>query len=186
MNYTKKLLCLVLTGMLLLSAGCQSNRSNSQPAETTVPAVEVKAEIGEEAAYGGMHMTLISAEDPEITMEQSGKSAIFFQVKIDNKTAETIPANWLNNFSLTVDGTDYDSDKCCTLPVIAKLYDFYTVDAMNEEIPAGESCTGYIACEVEKNFKELALHYTPKTTDRTSRITVPVTADQIIKAEKKS
>ncbi len=185
MNYTKKIFCLVLTGLLLLSAGCQKDKSSSQPAETTAPAVEIKAEIGQEAAYGGMHMTLISAEDPDITMD-SGKSAIFFQVKIDNFTEETIAANWLNNFSLTVDGTEYASDECCTLPVMGKLYDFYGIDALNEEIPAGESRTGYIACEAEKGFQELSLHYTPKTTDRTSRITVPVTAEQIVKAEKNS
>ena len=186
MKLNKKILCVLLTGLMLLSAGCQNQTKNNTPAETTAPAVEVQAELGQEAEYGGMQFVVVSAQDPDIIMEQSGKSALFFEVTINNQTDETVVANYLNNFSLTVDGKDYDSDECCTIPVMKKLYDFYGQEAMNEEIPAGESRTGYIACEADKGFSELALHYTPKTTDRASMITVPVTKDQIVKAEQKN
>ena len=182
----KKLLSIALAGVLLLSASCQSQSKNNKQIETTAPAVEIQAELGKEAEYGGMKMTVLSAEDPDIIVEQSGKMAVFFQVQISNSTDETISANWLNNFSITIDGTDYDSDVCCTIPVMKKLYDFYGVDAMNEEIPAGESKTGYIACEADKDFQELAFHYIPKTTDRASKITVTVTREQLEKAEKNS
>jgi len=184
-NKNKKLLSLLLAGFMILSAGCQNQSRNTQ-IETTAPAVEIQAELGKEAEYGGMKLTVLSAEDPEIIMEQSGKMAVFFQVQINNSTDETIPANWLNNFALTVDGTEYDSDVCCTIPVMKKLYDFYGIDAMNEEIPAGQSATGYIACEADKDFQTLAFHYIPKTTDRASKITVSITKDQLVKAEKKS
>ncbi len=183
---TKKLLSLVMAGLLLFSAGCQNRSKNNSQLETTVPAVEIQAELGKEAEYGGMKLTVLSAENPDIIMEQSGKMAVFFQVQITNSTDETIPANWLNNFSITVDGTDYDSDVCCTIPVMKELYDFYGFDAMNEEIAPGESKTGYVACEADKDFQELSFHYIPKTTDRASKITVTVTKDQLEKAEKKS
>ena len=185
MKCNQKLLCLMLTGIMLISAGCQSNSKTNSTPEETIPATEIKSELGQEAEFGGMKLIVISAEDPEIIVEQSGKMALFFQVQVDNNTEETVPANYLNNFSLTVDGTEYPSDECCTIPVMKQLYDFYNVEAMNEEIPAGESRIGYVACEVDKGFTELSLHYTPKTTDRASRITVPVDKAQIVKAEKK-
>ncbi len=179
----------MLAGFMLLAAGCQKEEKsniNVEVAETTAPAVEIQAQLGQEAEYGGMKLIVLSAEDPEIVMEQSGKMALFFQVQINNGTDETVTANYLNNFSLTVDDTEYTSDQCCTIPVMKKLYDFYGVEAINEEIPAGESRTGYVACEADQNFSEIALHYTPKTTDRASKITVALNQDQIVKAEKKS
>ncbi len=189
MKFTpKKLACVLLAGMFLLSAGCHNesgvNVDSSAKQETTEPMQEVEAQLGQEAEYGGMKMTVLSVRDPEIIMEQSGRMAIFFEVELDNQTNETVTANYLNNFSITVDGTHYDSNECCTIPVMRKLYDFYGIDAMNEEIPAGESRQGMIACEADKDFKTLSLHYTPKTTDKASRITVPLTKENIIKAEK--
>ena len=184
----KKFLCVLLSGLFLLSAGCESKSGisveTSQTQETTEAFQEIQAELGQEAEFGGMKMTVLSVRDPEIIMEQSGKMALFFEVELDNQTQETVVANYLNNFSITVDGIHYDSNECCTIPVMRKLYDFYSIDAMNEEIPAGESRQGMIACEVNTDFKELSLHYTPKTTDRGSKITVPVAKDKITKAEK--
>ena len=184
----QKLICVLLASLFLLSAGCHNESGikidSSVTQETTEPIQEIQAELGQEAEYGGMKMTVLSVRDPEIVMEQSGKLAMFFEVQLDNQTDETVTANYLNNFSITVDGVHYDSNECCTIPVMKKLYDFYGVDAMNEEIPAGESREGMIACEVNSDFKELSLHYTPKTTDKSSRITVPVTKESIIKAEK--
>ena len=189
MKFTqKKIACLLLSALFLLSAGCHKESGisvdSSVKQETTEPFEEVQAEIGQEAEYGGMKMTILSVRDPEIIMEQSGKMALFFEVQLDNHTQETVTANYLNNFSITVDGVHYDSDECCTIPVMKKLYDFYSVEAMNEEIPAGESCQGMIACEVSQDFKELSIHYTPKTTDKASRITVPIAKENIVKAEK--
>ncbi len=186
-KFTKTLFCLMLAGGMILSAGCQNTSSDSSGTateETVFEGTEVQAVLGQEAEFGGMKLTVLSAEDPEMVMEDSGNMALFFQIQIDNQTENTVNANYLNNFSLTADGVEYPSDKCCTIPVMRKLYDFYGIDALNEEIAAGSSCTGYIACEVNKNFKALELHYTPKTTDRASRITVPITKEQIVKAEK--
>lgn len=186
MKFSKQLICLLLSGLMLLAAGCQSqSNSNASTEETTEPATEIRSELGQEAEFGGMKLTVLSVEDPEIIMPQSGKMAIFFQVQVDNDTEETVIANYLNNFSLTVDGTEYQSNECCTIPVMKQLYDIYEVDAINEEIPAGESRTGYVACEADKDFTELSLHYTPKTTDRASKITVPINKEQIVKTEKK-
>lgn len=190
MKANKKLFCIFLTGMMMLAAGCQKDQPSNvnyydenNPAPTQAPVQDIQADVGEEAEFSGMKLTLISVEDPGIIMEQSGKSALFFEVKIDNQTEDTVTANYLNNFSLLVDGTEYTSDVCCTIPVMKKLYDLHNVEAMNEEIPAGESRTGYIACEADQNFSELSLQYTPKTTDRESKITVAISKEDIVKAK---
>lgn len=186
MKQMKKILCLAIAAGMMLCAGCEKNDTGSvnyydenNPPPTEAPVETVAAVLGEEAEVGGMNIIVISAEDPGITMPQTGKQALFFQVKIDNQTDETVTANYLNNFSLTVDGTEYDSDVCCTIPVMKELYDFYEISAMAEEIPAGESRTGYIACEADGGFQELTLHYNPKTVDAGSRVSVSLTKDEI-------
>jgi len=192
MKIYKKLLCLVLSGAMLLAAGCSNDANKgsvnvydeNNPAPTEAPVQEIQGELGQSAEVGGMTLTVLSVEDPNITMEKTGKQALFFHVTIDNKTDGTVTANYLNNFSLTVDGTYYSSDVCCTIPVMKELYDFYGTDAMTEEIPAGESRTGYIACEADKGFESLSLHYTPKTTDRESKITVTVDKSAVVEAKK--
>lgn len=181
----RKLFCLALVAGMMLCAGCEKDSGNvnyydeNNPPPTDAPVETVSAVLGEEAEVGGMNITVLSAEDPDITMEQTGRKALFFQVKIDNQTDKTVTANYLNNFSLTVDGTDYDSDVCCTIPVMKELYDFYEISPMTEEIPAEESRTGYIACEADDGFQELTLHYNPKTTDIGSRVSVSLSKDEI-------
>lgn len=190
MMQIRKAICLVLTAGMLFCAGCEKDTGNvnyydeNNPPPTEAPVEMVTGVLGEEANVSGMNFTVVSAEDPGIIMPDSSKQALFFQVKIDNQTDETVTANYLNNFSLTVDGTDYDSDVCCTIPVMKELYDFYEISAMAEEIPAGESRTGYIACEVDPGFKELGLHYTPKTADIGSRVSVALSKEEITSVTK--
>ncbi len=160
---------------LLLTVGCHSKAKE----ETIEPTYEVvTADLGATASYGGMTLTVVSAEDPDITLD-NGKKVIFFQVTVNNQTDDTVTASYLNNFSITVNGTDYDSDKCCSIPAMRALYDTYSVSALNEELESGASCTGYIACEVDKQFDLIQLHYTPKTTDRGSCITVDIATDDV-------
>ncbi|MDE6005161.1 MAG: DUF4352 domain-containing protein [Oscillospiraceae bacterium] len=183
----KKLIYIFLTAGILLASGCQkndSNLNNYNSVATEAPTQEIKSILGEQAQLDGMDFTVISAENPDIIMQNTGKQALFFKIEINNQTEETVIANYLNNFSITVDGTEYDSDICCTIPVMKELYDFYGISAMAEEIPAGESRTGYIACEADKDFQEISLHYTPKINDVGSRITVPLSSNDIISATK--
>ena len=190
MKYMKKLVCIFLIAGMLCTVGCQKDESNvniydeNNPAPTEAQKQEIKSNLGEQAELDGMSFTVISAEDPNIVMPNTGKQALFFKVEINNQTEETVTTNYLNNFSITVDDTEYTSDICCTIPVMKELYDFYGISAMAEEIPAGESCTGYIACETDKNFKEISLHYTPKTNNTGSRITVTLSDDSIIPVNK--
>ncbi len=172
----KKLICILACMTLLLAVGCHSN-NGEEPIEPTYEVVT--ADLGDTASYGGMTLTVVSVEDPDITLD-NGKKAIFFQVTLDNQTEETVAASYLNNFSLTVNGVDYDSDKCCSIPAMRALYDTYGINAINEELAPGASCTGYVACEVDERFDLIGLHYTPKTTDRGSRITVTVTVNDMI------
>lgn len=190
MMQIRKAVCLVLTAGMLFCAGCEKDTGNvnyydeNNPPPTEAPVETVAGVLGEEAKISGMNFTVVSAEDPGIVMPDSSKQALFFQVEIDNQTDKTVKANYLNNFSLTIDGTDYDSDKCCTIPVMKELYDFYEISAMAEEIPAGESRTGYIACEVDQGFTELVLHYTPKTEDISSRVSVTLSGEEIKSVKK--
>jgi len=65
-----------------------------------------------------------------------------------------------------------------------ELYDFYGNEAFTDEIPAGETSSGYLAAEVDPDFETLQLHYIPKTTDRGSRITVSLTRNDMTEAKK--
>lgn len=190
----KKSLCVLLAMMAVMAVGCGGDKDkdtnsvilfdSEQSAEATPTETyeEVKTFYGESASYGDMTVTVSKVEDPSIIMENSGKMAVFFEVTIDNGTQETVMTNYLNNFALTVDGTYYESADCFTIPVMKKLYDFYGNDAFKNEIPAGESFTGYLAAEVDSDFEEMQLHYIPKTTDRGSRISVALVRDNMTEA----
>ena len=183
---SKKMLCAVLALTFLTAVGCSGNERtlDKSPVSTTVTTYdEVTVDLGESASYGNMTLTVLSAEDPDITMK-SGKKAMFFHVKIDNTTSESITVSYLNNFTLTVNGTYYEADECCTIPVMKELYDFYDIQPLNEQLEAGKSCDGYIACEVDASYTDIELHFIPKTTDRVSRITVPMKSDNVMKVKK--
>jgi len=182
----KKMLCAALALTFLSAVGCSGNERTLErtPIATTVATYdEVTANLGESASYGNMTLTVVSAEDPDITMK-GGKKAMFFQVKIDNTTDESIMVSYLNNFTLSVNGNYYEADQCCTIPVGKELYDFHNVEPLNVQLEAGKSCEGYIACEVDSNYTNIELHFIPKTTDRVSRITVPISSDSVMKVKK--
>ncbi len=179
----KKTLCALLCALTVAATGCgahsPSNNSLAALPEDPKPTEPVYEEItanpGESASFGNMTMTVDSFEDPQITMESTGLKAVFFQVTIENKSEETVVTNYLNNFTLTVDGTYQEANECFTIPVMQKFYNFKGEEPFKAEIAPGESFTGYLAAEVNPEFKEIQLHYTPKTTDRGSRITVTLT-----------
>ena len=188
---TRKYLCALLAFVTLAAVGCNKPEGSAtvyesgqtQPAETEATYEEVKTFYGESAEVGGMTVTVTKVEDPKITMDNSGKMAVFFSVKIDNGTEDAVPANYLNNFTLTVDGEYLEAADCFTIPVMKKLYDTYGEEALQTDIAAGESVSGYLAAEVDPDFEELALHYLPKTSDRASRVTVELTRDDMTAAE---
>lgn len=176
---------------MLTAVACEDNATESKnsliiydstytEAPTQLQYEEIEGFFGESSTYGDMTLTVTKAEDPGITMND-GKMVVFFEVTIDNGSQDTVTTNYLNNFSLTVDGKSFTADQCFTIPVMKKLYDFYGCEAFQEEIPAGGSFTGYLSAEVEPAFQELQLHYTPKTTDSGSRITVTLTSDMFEK-----
>lgn len=195
----KKMLCVMLGLMTITAVGCERNKpednsnvvvyDSENPApekqkETEVQYEEVKIFYGESATYGDMTVTVHAVEDPEIAVNTPNKMAVFFKVTIENGTDDTVTTNYLNNFALTVDGSYYEAAECFTIPVMKVLYDYYGNEAFKDEIPAGESFTGYLAAEVNNDFEEMQLHYIPKTTDRGSRISVSLTRDDMTPAEK--
>lgn len=189
---SRKCLCAILAFLTLAAAGCSKpsgsatvyESGQTQPLETEAPTyADVKIFYGESATVGDMTVTVTKVEDPEIIMENSGKMAVFFTVTIDNGTEAAVPANYLNNFALTVDGEYREAAECFTIPVMKKLYDTYGEEALQTEITAGETVSGYLAAEVDTDFEELALHYIPKTSDRGSRVTVELTKEDMTAAE---
>lgn len=162
------------------SDGNSSSMSQEEPVQTYEV---VKAFYGESATYGDMTVTVTKIEDPGIAMD-GGKMAVFFKVTIDNGTEDAVTTNYLNNFAVTVDDTYYEAADCFTIPAMKHLYDFYENEAFADEIPAGESFTGYLAAAIDSDFEDLQLHYIPKTTDRGSRISVSLTRDNMTAPEK--
>ncbi len=176
----------LLAAMMLTAVGCDQNGASSTKETEKIQETyqEVNIFYGESASFGDMTVTVKKVEDPGITMTNSKKMAVFFEVTIDNGTNETVTTNYLNNFALTVDGTFYDPVDCFTIPVMKELYDFYGNEAFADEIAAGQTSTGYLAAEVDPDFKNLQLHYIPKTTDRGSRISVALSREDMTKAAK--
>ncbi len=180
------MLCPLLCLLLAALTGCNTktpttsnevsvNSGNSQ-VEPATTFYEVKVDYEKEvtASYGGMTLTVNAAEDPGIVMENDGRKVLFFNVTVKNATNDITPVSYLNNFTVTVDGTYYEAIDCVSIPSMKKLYDFYGESALNTEIGSDQSCTGYIAMMVDPDAKELQLHYTPKSTDRTSKVTVVI------------
>ncbi len=188
----KKSLCALLFAVSLAAVGCgahtPSNNSLAalpdEPKKTEPAYQEVTANPGESASYGNMTMKVEALEDPQITMESTGLKALFFKVTIENKSEETVVTNYLNNFTLTVDGEFQEANECFTIPVMQQFYNFKGVEPFKAEIAPGETVTGYLAAEVDPEFEEIQLHYTPKTTDRGSRITVTLTESDVTLAAK--
>lgn len=184
----QKSMCVLLGVLMLTSVGCNGNSSSTTSTKETEKITETYQEVnifyGESASFGDMTVTVKKVEDPGITMKNSKKMAVFFEVTIDNGTKETVTTNYLNNFALTVDDTFYDSAQCFTIPVMKELFDFHGDSAFTDEIPAGQTSTGYLAAEVDPGFEKLQLHYIPKTTDRGSRISVSLSKEDMTKAEK--
>lgn len=183
----QKSVCLLLGVLMLTAVGCDGNSSTTSQKETekiTETYQEVNIFYGESASFGDMTVTVKKVEDPGITMKNSKKMAVFFEVTIDNGTKETVTTNYLNNFALTVDDTFYDSADCFTIPVMKELYDLYGNEAFADEIPAGQTSSGYLAAEVDPDFESLQLHYIPKTTDRGSRITVSLSRENMTEIKK--
>lgn len=179
-------ICAFLVATSILTVGCRARSGEisdtSSSIEETETYIEIQSFVGESASFGNMTFTVHKAIDPCISMG-NGNMVVFFDVTVENGTDETVPANYLNNFSVTVDGAYAEANECCTIPAMKKLYDAYNTEAINEEIPAGESRKGYVACEVDSGFRELILHYTPKTTDRRSMISVSVSFDEFTREE---
>lgn len=180
----RAIICALLAATAIMAVGCNTSGGDSNVISQgqTEPYTEIQSFMGQSASFGDMTFTVNKAMDPGISMN-NGNMAVFFEVTVENGSDETVPANYLNNFSLTVDGSYAEANQCCTIPVMKKLYDTCGVEAMNEEIPAGENRTGYIACEADADFETLILHYTPKTTDRRSMISVSISADEFTKSE---
>lgn len=181
----RKLICAVLVLCGVMFAGCLGKTGKRDTEQETQPMVEVQGELGQEASYGGMTLRVISAEDPDITLPD-GKKAIFIQVELKNGTEETIKCSYLNNFTLTVDGTFLEPGDCCSIPAMKEMYDRTGNEALSAEIAPGESCAGYVAFEVEKDYQEIIVHFLPKTTDSVSRINVPVSKESMTGADKET
>ena len=179
-------LCGILALSLLTGTACRRSAPETSSVEmnaSTEPQVfEMKAGMNESASFGGMTLTVSAAEDSGETMD-SGNKAVFFYVTLDNESGETVTASYLNNFTLSVDGTYYEADQCCTIPAMHCLYTTHNEPALNKEVENGTSVSGYVACEVKPGFSNVELHYIPKTTDRTSRITVPIASSDFIAAK---
>ena len=175
----------ILALSLLTGVACHRSTpgtSTSEAVSTTAPVYEMKAALNESASFGGMTLTVTAAEDSGQTMD-SGNKALFFYVTLENNSGETVTCSYLNNFTLSVDGTYYEADQCCTIPAIHCLYTTHNERALNVEVENGTSVSGYVACEAKPGFSNLELHYIPKTTYRTSRITVPISSSDFIAAK---
>ncbi len=192
MMKTKTTICALLAALLLTTAGCGGKRtisdSKAEPytpeSVTEVHYEEVEIFYGESATFGGMTVTVDKVEDPDITMDNTGKKLLFFHVKIQNGSEDTVMTNYLNNFALTVDGTYYEPDECFTIPAGAQLYKFYGQETFSDQIAAGAEYSGYLAAEVNPEFEAIQLHYLPKTTDRGSKISVSLTKNNVTPVEK--
>ena len=177
----QKAFCILL-GLFLLT-GCHKENADESVMETDTSYEEVTANVGDVTTFDDVTLTVLSAEDPGIEMSDD-KKAMFFKVQIQNDTQAPLKVSYLNNFTLTLNGTYYEAYECCTMPVMRKLYDFYGENALSAELAAGETCMGYVACEVDEKYNLIELHFTPKTEDLGSMITVTLTDDDVISVKK--
>ena len=181
----RMLICAALVLCSVMLTGCLTKAGKQGAEAETQPMVEEQGELGQKASYGGMTLRVISAEDPDITL-RNGKKAIFIQVELKNDTEETIKCSYLNNFTLTVDGTFLEPSECCSIPAMKEMYDRDGNEALSAEIAPGESCTGFLAFEVEKDYQEIIVHFLPKTLDTVSRINVPISKESMTGADKET
>ncbi|MDO4155386.1 MAG: hypothetical protein Q4D37_01230 [Oscillospiraceae bacterium] len=168
MKQHRFLLCSTLVAALLFSSGCadkeddgtKSNRT--QAGMTTVSTTILPGEIGTEQTVDGAVVTLNGVYRSSFENVRNGypSDIIFFSFTVTNNTDAPIAANFSQTCEMEIDG---EPSEVFSAKAISSVFKQFGSDAemFVNEIPAGETVTGYIGAEMYRGYKEASLLYTP-------------------------
>lgn len=161
-----------LCGMLavtMLFGGCAEEENQSEHVvqdevigTTAIATTILSGEIGAEETVGGATVTLNGVYSSSFEHVRNGYESdiIFFSFTVANHTDAPIAANFMQTCEMVIDGTESEA---FTIQARSCLYQQFgnDVESFTEEIPAGETVTGYIGAEMYRGYEEATLLYTP-------------------------
>ena len=105
------------------------------------------------------------------------------KVQITNNNKETIKANGMGDFTVSVDGAKEVSGMDLNASTRApKVLDDYI--NIQEDVESGKSVEGYINFEAKKGWKSIEVKYTPKTEVKSfDAVTYTITPDMVEEIE---
>lgn len=164
----KCILCSTLATLLLFS-GC-TGKENGKVTElngeavttTTVTTAIYPGEIGKEKTVDGAVVTLNGVYSSDFTNNRNGfdSDIIFFSFTVQNNTDQPIAANFMQTCEMLIDGEPSDAFSVFALSCTYKQFGD-DVELFAEDIPAGETITGYIGAEMYRGYASATLLYTP-------------------------
>lgn len=168
MKQHRFLLCSTLVAALLFSSGCADKEdggtksSRTQAGMTTVSTTILPGEIGTEQTVDGAVVTLNGVYRSSFENVRNGypSDIIFFSFTVTNHTDAPIAANFSQTCEMEIDG---EPSEVFSAKAISSVFKQFGSDAemFVDEIPAGETVTGYIGAEMYRGYKEASLLYTP-------------------------
>lgn len=167
MKQNRFLLCSTLAVLLLFGSGCadkedSGTKKNAGVGVTTIATTILPGEIGTEQTVDGATVTLNGVYSSSFENVRNGypSDIIFFSFTVTNNTDAPIAANFSQTCEMEIDGKPSEA---FSAKAIASVYKQFGSDAemFVDEIPAGETVTGYIGAEMYRGYKEATLLYTP-------------------------
>lgn len=102
------------------------------------------------------------------------------KVEITNNTSEYAEISSLSEFTVTVDGQEFDSEDIDTPKTAVSMIDDYQF--LPDEVEAGQTVSGYLAFEVSNGWKEMVISYNPTTKDDNyDAVEYKITPDMVTK-----
>ncbi|MGN1225147.1 MAG: hypothetical protein ACI4TG_08625 [Ruminococcus sp.] len=169
MKQNRFLLCCTLAAALLLSSGCAdkedsgTKKSNSTwNGMTTITTTILPGEIGTEQTVDGATVTLNGVYRSSFENVRNGypSDIIFFSFTVTNNTDAPIAANFSQTCEMEIDGKPSEVFSAKAISSVYKQFGS-NAEMFVDEIPAGETVTGYIGAEMYRGYKEATLLYTP-------------------------
>lgn len=176
------LLAALLCGSALVMNGCAGNSGSSgdEPApelslyepevpesriDESIPGDKLSAKIGETVEYADK-LTVTLNQVVEIDdVAKTEYRVLMVEITVANHSDSKIDCQTLTHFSALIDG-EVDSNAIRDVRAAIAGRQYYTkinssLESFNQEIPAGETLTGYVYLGMPSAWETLQLVYTP-------------------------
>lgn len=184
MNKFKTAVLLISVFMSVISiTGCGDTKSSSTGTISYVDNQETgknkhETELGSSVTVDTTTFTVLNVVDVNKTTDD-GEKYIYVEYTIKNDSDKNFQVDNLNNFYLTINGTEYHNDVRANLYAKQSINDYFEL----ETVPAGGEVTNYVGFVVPQNTTSVTCGYyvtSGATTDKQDTIICDVQSSEWI------